>query len=302
MRSLHINLDQFVTFYFVAEERSFSRVSEKLCVSVPAVVKQIKSLEGALRVKLITVSKKKIYLTNIGTILLPHAEEIYRSALRAESLLLGCKDNLRVGISFGLTRRFLAIFDRFKETFPSICVNLRESSSLRLLAELLEFQHDLCIVATPNTVSSELRTLRIPKAEKMLLIAAPGSHLIRKREAKWEDLNDYPIVVHGEGSMSRRLILDAFQRHGVRPFIAASVDSMEATTELVRQGVGANFTLPWNVADDLASERLQAVPLKDGQVKLWIDIVLHKRVIQTAASRAFLALVQEDFGCTFDME
>lgn len=302
MKLPHINLDQLVTFYFVATEKSLSRASEKLCVTVPAVAKQMKSLEGFFRVKLITCSKKKIYLTHMGAMLFPHAEEVYHSALKAESLLLGSKNNLRVGVSFGLTRRFLAILDKFKEAYPSVCVTLRENSSLRLLAELLEFQHDLCIVATLSTISSELRLIRVPRLEKMLLVAAPGSPLTRKAQVTWEDLNDYPMVLHGEGSVSRKLILDEFQKRGVRAFIAASVDSVEATTELVRQGVGANFTLPWNVADDLAHGRLKAVPLKDGELEFSIDIVLHKRVIQTPASKAFLGLVGMDFGCTFDID
>lgn len=302
MKSLHINLDQLVTFYYVAKERSLSRASEKLCVTVPAVAKQIKSLEAFFRVKIITVRKKQVYLTNMGTMLFPLAEEVYHAAIKAESLLLGGKDNLRIGVSFGLTRRFLAILDRFKAIHPPISVTVREGPSLRLVSELLEFQHDLCIVATPSTLSSELRAFRVPRPYKMLLVAAPGSLLTRKREVKWEDLNNYPVVLHGEGSLSRKLVLEEFQKRNVKPFIAASLDSIEVINELVHQGAGVTFTPPWTVADDLAAKKLQVVHIKGGEVELWMDIVVHKRVIQTSACKAFLGLIGEEFGCAFEVD
>lgn len=298
MKPPHVNLDQLVTFFFVAKERSLSRASEKLCVSVPAVAKQMKCLETAFRVKLIMVRKKKIYLTNMGTMLLPYAEEVYRASLKAESLLLSSKDNVRLGISFALTRRFLPIVDKFKEMHPSVPVTIREASSLRLIAELTEFHHDVCIVATPNMISAELSAFRLPQKEEFLLVAAPGTPLARKKQAVWSDLSDYPIVLHGEGSLSRKLILDEFQRRNVRPFIAASVDGVEATKELVEQGIGAGFMTPCNIEQDLALERLKVIPLKDGDVKLPIDVVVHKGVILTRAAKAFISLVEKHCGCT----
>jgi DNA-binding transcriptional LysR family regulator len=302
VRPLHINLDKLVTFFYVAKERSLSRASEKLCVTVPAVAKQIKSLEGLFRVKLISVKKKKIFLTNMGTMLFPYAEEIYHSSLKAESLLLSYRNDLRVGVSFALTRRFLPIVDRFKEVHPSVAVTLREGSSLRLLAELMEFHHDLCIVATPSAISEELQAFRIPQPERVLLIAAPRTPLAKKEWVIWEDLNDYPIVLHGEGSLSRKLILDEFQRRGIRPFIVASVDGVEATKELVEQGIGAGFLTPCNIEQSLALERLKIIPLRDGELKLSIDIVIHRGVLQTSASKAFLSLIGKHFDCTFFAE
>ncbi len=298
----HVNLDQLVTFYFVARERSLTRAAEKLCVTVPAVAKQMKSLEAFFGTKLIAVRQKKVFLTSTGTLLFPHAEEVYFSALNAESSLLSAKDNLRVGVSFALTCRVLPILDKFKEVCPSICVILKEGSSTQLLSELLEFQHDICIVVTPETVSSELQVVRVPKPNKMLLVADPQSPLAKKEQVDWEDLNDYPLVLH-EGSLTRELILDDLQSRGVHPRIVGSLDSTEVLKELVRKGFGATFTLLWNVAGELTTEKLKIIPMKDdGGVEVWIDIVTHKRVIQSPASKAFLGLAGTELGCAFDPE
>ena len=45
MRVPRINLDQLVTFYFVATEKSFTAAAERLCVSQPAVTMQVRALE-----------------------------------------------------------------------------------------------------------------------------------------------------------------------------------------------------------------------------------------------------------------
>ena len=54
----NINLDQLITFYFVAKEGSLSTASKLLCISQPAVTMQIKSLESTFGVKLLNVKSR----------------------------------------------------------------------------------------------------------------------------------------------------------------------------------------------------------------------------------------------------
>jgi DNA-binding transcriptional LysR family regulator len=302
MKPPRVNFDQLITFYFIAKEKSLSGASEKLCITVPAVAKQMKSLESFFGVKLIACRKKRLNLTHIGTLLLPYAEEVYHCGLSAEGLLLASRNNLRVGISFALTRRFTGILSLFKKLYPSVGVTVRQTSSLKLLAELDEFQHDLCIIVAPSKVNTELRAIQIPDPQKLLLVAAPGSALCKKTEATWEDLNNYPMVLHSEESLLGKRILDEFHKRDISVFVAVSAEGAAVTTELARQNVGALFAMPWNVADDLTRGTLKPVPLKGGEPEFLIDIILHRMTTQTPACKAFLRLIEEDFGCALDVE
>ncbi|HME45632.1 MAG TPA: LysR family transcriptional regulator [Syntrophorhabdales bacterium] len=298
MKNHHINLEQLVTFYFVAKERSLSGASAKLFVTAPAVTMQVKALENHFGVKLITIRKKKIYLTNAGNALLPSAESVYRSAMKAEALLLNYKNNLRLGVATALTRLFTPAISKFKALHPSVGLTLTEGRSLLLIEGLLDFQHDMCIVAAPPEISDQLASLRLSLPEKLVLISAPGTPLGEKTEVSWCDLTGYPIVLHGEGSLSRRLVLQEFQKRNVSPLIAASVESEEGMRQLVQQKVGASFIVACNVEQDVALGKLKIIPIKEGGIELFIDIIYHKGQDLPPVATDFLSLVTTDFDAT----
>ena len=64
------------TFISVSEASSFSRASEQLFITQPAVSKRISALEQALGVRLFDRIGKKIQLTEAGETLLPSAKRI----------------------------------------------------------------------------------------------------------------------------------------------------------------------------------------------------------------------------------
>ena len=64
-------------FIAVAEELSFTRAAnERLFVSQPALSKQIRQLESALRVALFDRDRRAVVLTAAGAALLPRARQI----------------------------------------------------------------------------------------------------------------------------------------------------------------------------------------------------------------------------------
>ena len=70
-----LNLNLYKVFYNVAVSCSFKEAAEKLCVSQPAISKQIKNLEENLGVKLFYRFNKGIELTNEGKILFKQIEK-----------------------------------------------------------------------------------------------------------------------------------------------------------------------------------------------------------------------------------
>ena len=71
-----INLNLYKVFYWVATLSSFKKASDKLCVSQPAISKQIKNLEEILGVKLFFRLNKGIKLTKEGLMLLEQVEKM----------------------------------------------------------------------------------------------------------------------------------------------------------------------------------------------------------------------------------
>jgi DNA-binding transcriptional LysR family regulator len=298
MKSLKIHLDQLITFYFIAKEGSVTDASELLCLSQPAVTMQVSALQKYFGVKLINVKKKKVHLTKAGEELLPYAEEIYRSAVKAESLLVSYRNNnLRIGISGALTLFLIPVVDRFKELYPTVRLTIREGRTRNLTAELLDFQHDLCIVGTVDAAQKDLQVFRVPGIEKLVLVASPEDVIAHKESVTWKELGGYPLILLGEGSAARDRILNEFAKRGLSPRIAADIDSIEGMKQLIATGKGVGLMFPPNVAQEINLGKLTSVPLEGGEMKIDIDIAIIREVSLSPPAERFLALIRKHFGC-----
>jgi DNA-binding transcriptional LysR family regulator len=296
LRTPQINLDQLVTFYLVAKERGLTAAAKILNVTPPAVTTQIKNLEQRFAVKLIKIDNKRCTLTKAGELLVPYAEQIYQRSIQAEDLLSSYRNSLRIGISAALTFRLVPIIDSFNRQFPEIKLTLGEGRSRKILEELNDFKHDVAVIATSGSVPDEFTLFRIPGPDSMVLVVSPNSSLSKEAEPTWQMLEMYPIIVFGEGSMLRQLVVDEFKKRNIRMNLAASADSVEGLKLLVEKGIGAAFIPRGNVAQEAADHKLNIVPFESG-IKLWIDIVFHKDSSLSPPLRAFLGFVERDLHC-----
>jgi DNA-binding transcriptional LysR family regulator len=298
LRPTRINISQLITFYFVGKEGNFSTAAERLCVTQPAVTKQIRALQNQFAVKLVQVKKRKVHLTEAGRKLLGYAEEIYYSAIKAESFLQADRnDNFRVGISSSLTACLTPILDKFKKLNPSTLLSVKEGGSVQIVEELLDFQHDLCIVVSLFKVSGDVQVFRIPEIEEMVVVTSPDGPLSTKKHLTWSDLRAFPLILHRQGSIVRQLILDRFRERNIEVCQAANIDSIDYMKRLVQEGQGVALMLPSSVKEEVAAKRLKILPIAEGDFKLGIDVVIQKGMRLSPACKAFLGVLEAHFDC-----
>jgi DNA-binding transcriptional LysR family regulator len=289
-------MQQLISFYFVAKEKSFSVASERLFITQPAVTQQIKGLEGQFGVKLINVKKKRVHLTKAGERLLSYAEVIVNYVAMAENFLKSYRvDNLRIGVATTITLYLTPIIDKFKEIFPSVMVSVREGPSLTLIEDLIDFKFDICLTGTLPKIDKKLQVTRIPEMERMVLVASPDYPLARKPEVKWEDLATHPLILQSEGSTAREVILTHFASRNLIPTIGAEVDNVECVKQLALQKKGvALMFLPY-IREEVAKGRLITIPVVDGDIRLGIDIVTNQDIPASPLLKAFMDVVEKHF-------
>jgi DNA-binding transcriptional LysR family regulator len=297
MRIPQINLSQLFTFYVVAKKGSFSEAAEDLCITQPAVTMQVKALQNYFGVKLVQVKRKKVLLTKAGETLLLYSEELYQAAIKAESFLHSDRtQQLRIGISSALLSCLTPLMDRFKELHPTTLLVVKEGSSLKAVEELADFQHDICFVAPLEQLSKELVSFRLPNPERLMVIVAPGDSLARGRKITWQELAAHPLILHREGSVLRRMILDEFKKRALMPNVAADIDGMEFIKQLVQAGKGVALMVRQSVEQEVMHRRLKALPLEDG-FAVSVDVVMRRETILTPPLNAFLTLLNQSFSC-----
>lgn len=103
-----MNTIQLECFVSVAEHLNFSRASEELKITQPAVSHQIRTLEQELDVKLFRRTSKSVSLTQEGLMFLPDAQIILKTALSAKERLgrkehalpldIGCHNHMEMNL------------------------------------------------------------------------------------------------------------------------------------------------------------------------------------------------------------
>ncbi len=130
----------------------------------------------------------------------------------------------------------------------------------------------------------------------MVFVANPDYPLVKKREVKWEDLINYPLILQPEGSIARERILEHFRNRNLNPLIGAEVDNVECAKELARQKKGIAFMFLPNVKEELALHRLKIIPVIGGEIRIGIDIAWNKEMSPAPLANAFLNVIKKHFG------
>lgn len=293
-----LNLHHVISFYSVAKEQSFSRASEQLSITQPAVTQHIHGLEMQFGVRLVNVKGKQVRLTKAGERFLPYAEELFTQAVTMENFLKGYRfSNISIGISSSLLLYLTPLIDKFKQLHPSIRLSIREGRSLLLAEELLDCRHDICLVGLLPFHNERLHVYRIPRNEQTVFVASPEYPLPIDEPITWAQLISCPLIIPSEGSAARVLVLHHFKKRGLKALIGAEVDNIEFAKELARQKKGLAIMFEPNIRDEVDRGTLRIVQVHDCDMKIGgIDVLINKETLLSPAAEKFVAVLKEHFS------
>jgi len=285
-----MNLNQLRVFYAVAKEESFSVAAKNLYVTQPAVTIQVQLLEDYFGVKLVQRDGRKIRLTEAGKALYSYAEQIIKMAGEAENIMADFK-SLDQGLLKIHTTRTIAkyyipeILSLFVEKHPNININLMAGNSQEALDGLLNFTSDIAIIGRID-YPSKLEVIPI-FTDELVLIVSPNNHLFEKGEIEIKELHGKPFIIREEGSGTRKLLLELFEKEGISPNIVMELGNSDTIKELVNKGVGLSV-LTWKmVEDDVSKGLLRAIRLCNKKLMLTFDIIFHKSRNSSSLIHAF---------------
>lgn len=207
-------------FYTVAKRLNFTKASEELYISQPAVTKHIKELESEYKVSLFERSgNKKILLTPAGEILLQYAEQlsgIYKELEFDINLLLKQRSGvLRIGASTTVAQYIippiLAQFHRkFKEIKVLLITGNTEDIEQALLNKDIEFGIIEGIPRNPLIKYEEYLK------DELVLVCAANNSTVKKDTIKPEELKNYPLLLREPGSGTLDVIAHALKPHHIK--------------------------------------------------------------------------------------
>jgi DNA-binding transcriptional LysR family regulator len=239
-------------FVAVADELNFTRAAERLHLSQPALSKQIRGLETALRAQLFRRDRRQVELTAAGAALLTVARGLLRDwdegvAVVADAAAAEARV-LRVGTLTSIGRAlFPAIVDQFAKRQPGWRVELRSFGWGDATAGLGERAADAAFVWLP--VDAAEIEHQVLAAERLFVALSTNHPLAGRAEVTFAEITSEPVAaLPASAGPSRDFWLAVDQRAGRVPPVAAEVSTADEVFEIVSSGAAITLLAEGNAA------------------------------------------------------
>ncbi|MGF6642598.1 LysR family transcriptional regulator [Paraburkholderia sp. GAS82] len=230
-------------FLTVAELRHFGHAAEVLCVSQPALSKQIVALEDSLGARLFERGRHGAELTTFGAGFLPDAQSLVRDAdevlTRARESSSGTRGYLRVGLGLSTLTLAPQLIAEFRRQYPKVSVTLNDLSSAEQGRRLLAGKLDVGFLRLPADSGLDA----FPVLDEALALAVPQHARWKRIPANLEELNEQGFIglARGRGPGLAAQIDRWCSEHGFVPRVTQQADDIQTVLAAVAAGVGAAF-------------------------------------------------------------
>lgn len=206
-------------FYAVAKNLSFTKASQELFVSQPAITKHIHELESLYQVRLFNRLGNKISLTEAGHVLLEYSERIlaeYRRLDYSMHLLHNeYSGQLRLGASTTIAQYVLPpILAEYTRQYPKIKLTLIETNSRNVEQALQEHSIDLGMVEGVF----RLPNLRYEAflCDELVPVSSIQEGGEPEEEISFEEFRQIPLILRERGSGTLDAIEAVLAEKGVK--------------------------------------------------------------------------------------
>ena len=294
-----MDIHSLQAFIEVARKESFSKASETLFITQPAISKRIASLENDLDTKLFNRISRKVTLTDAGKKLLPKAKELVNELndMRryAASLSDEIKGDLLIGTSHHISmHRLPPILKKYRQRYADVHLNMSfgESDIMCKLVERGEIE--LAIVTLPKVLPSSLKK-QVLWIDHLHLVVGPDHPLLKHADntlstISLKQLSEYPCVLPSETTETYRVINRQMERAGLELNVQMTNNNLDTLKMLVGTGLGWSL-LPHTLLDDSIKE----IVLKQNiSFKRELGIVIHHKRNLSNAAKAMQDLLMHD--------
>ena len=254
------------TFLTVCRYMNFTRASEKLNITQPAVSQHIRFLEKHYNTKLFRYEGKKLRLTGAGEILrnasltMMHDEQSMQNEMQ--------ETEKEAEIRFGATRTIGdsvmgSVLEKYLARYPQARIHMEVENTHDLLVRLDEGRIDFALVE--GFFKKSEYDFQIFSREKYIAVCSPD-YVFQNTPDRIEKLFQERLLLREEGSGTREVLERCLEAHNlsVQDFDKRmEVGSLQTIKELTKAGCGITFLYEVAVREELEKGALKKIPLRD---------------------------------------
>lgn len=246
-------------FLAVADAAHFRQAADALHVSQPTLSLQVQQLERELGTALFDRIGRRVRLNAAGELFRDHARRVLRELEEAQvglDELDGLKrGRLAVGVVQTVNAYLVpAAVAGFSAAHPGVVLRIDELSAGEIEGGVADGTLDLGVSFAPPSGDGVEATLLFD--EELVLVVPAGHRWVGRTRVRMADLDGEPLAVLPRGFCTRRIIDESLAAAGVKPRVAAEMNSVAGLISVVGMGGPASILPALAVAGDCGGFRI----------------------------------------------
>ncbi|KRD64387.1 MULTISPECIES: hydrogen peroxide-inducible genes activator [Sinorhizobium/Ensifer group] len=258
-----LTLRQMRYFEALASARHFGKAAELVHVSQPALSAQIMEMENHLGVKLVERSRSGVFLTRKGEEVLARTRTILadvdmlEQSARASSGTL--EGRIRIGVIPTLAPYLVPrLVPHLRRVYPAIEIELKESVTSRLVADLGEGLLDAVVAALP--IETDGLSTKPLFSDRFYMAMADDERNILMSPLTEDQVDVEQLLLLEEGHCLRDQALAVCSTAGKRRLVSFGATSMTTLLQMVANGMGMTLIPEIAIATEAARNSIRIVP------------------------------------------
>nr|WP_279576252.1 LysR family transcriptional regulator [Thiomicrorhabdus marina] len=272
-------------FRMVASCLNYTRASEKLFMSQPAVSKQVKLLEEEVGVSLFEKVGKKIFLTDAGVDMQNYAESILGLVAEAKNHFAemkgGHKGRLKVAVASTASSFAIEMLGNFRNLYPEVDFDIEVANRQALLSKVDKNLVDLVIMGQPPEKSHY--SIEPFMKNPLVFIAQPKHPLVGKTVSVKELIKE-PFVAREESSGTRQAMESFFRGQEDNLQIGMLFNSNDSIKSAVNSGFGLSLVSIHTIQVELEHASLAVLQVEGTPIeRYWYLVHLQEKRLSPVA-------------------
>ena len=261
-------------FMEVASNLSFSKASEILFISQPAISKHIKILEAFYKTTLFERKGNTIHLSPGGKVLHSRLKEAKKIQNQLEFELstlknqFKAKGQLKLGASTTVALYIIPkILSAFHQKYPEVKISLLNRNTDTIVKALHDGDIDIGIVEGKKKVSTILYTPFM--TDEVVAVCSAKSPIAKKKNITIQELKNYPIVLREQGSGTLAAVKYILEKNGIKLSelkVSVRLSGTEALKNFLREDDCLGFLPKGSVYKELQEGDLTSIKIEKFQI------------------------------------
>lgn len=276
---------------------SFTKASEELHISQPAITKAIKSLEHFLEVELIVRDAKSISFTEAGEILVRWAVRIIDDFSSARQELSEYSESTNILLRLGISNMvgswlYSEVYSPFMRQYPQSSIVLKEYPWADICQSVIDKELDMAYTTWEKDFSDPKLDLHYYLDSELYVVLPPKHELLSRKRIPFSCLDGRTLSVFAKSSLINNIITRKCQEQGIHPQMISVTNHFSNMLELVDAGAALGFVVMDKKSAPFNKRKYVLRPL-DEPVLLETGFITRHGATQTKGMRLFAKFVRE---------